>query len=196
MTLTDPALDLDVRARAEDGVRALLELAGENPNRAGLARTPTRFVDAMLEMTAAPGDPAQFLAVQFEDVGPVDEMVHLGPIPFTSVCEHHILPFTGHAWVAYLPSAGRVVGLSKLARLVEHYARRLQVQERLTGQIADTLIDHLNPRGAGVILRATHACMAQRGISKPDAVMTTSALRRAFREQPAARAEFLAFATP
>ncbi len=177
--------------RAEQGVRALLQLAGFDPDSEGLARTPARVVAALLDMTSAPGEPAEFLAVQFSEAGNVDEMIHLGPIPFVSVCEHHLLPFTGNAHVAYIPSDGRVVGVSKLARLVEHYARTLQIQERMTTQVADALVEHLDPRGVGVLVRASHSCMATRGIRKADALMTTSALRGAMRDQLDTRAEFL-----
>lgn len=175
--------------QAERGIRALIQLAGYDPDSEGLARTPARVVAALLDMTSAPGDPAEFLAVQFgaEDV---DEMVHLGPIPFTAVCEHHLLPFTGHAHVAYIPGGGRVVGVSKLARLVDHFARQLQIQERMTTQIADALVEHLDPRGVGVVVRATHSCMELRGVRKAG-VMSTSALRGAMREQIDTRAEFL-----
>lgn len=176
--------------QAERGIRALIELAGADPDSDGLARTPARVVAALLDMTSAPGDPAEFLAVQFA-ADNVDEMVHLGPIEFTSMCEHHLLPFTGHAHVAYIPSGGRVVGVSKLARLVEHYACQLQIQERMTVQVADALVEHLDPRGVGVIVRATHSCMSIRGVRKAGACMSTSALRGAMRDQLDTRAEFL-----
>jgi GTP cyclohydrolase I len=153
--------------------------------------TPRRVIDAVLEMTSRPGDPGTLLAKVFDDAGPVDEMVTVGPVEFTSLCEHHLLPFTGRAWLAYIASNGTVVGLSKLARLVEHHARALQVQERLTGAIADDLVEHLRPVGAGVKIAAVHSCMSVRGVRKPGAMMTTIALRGALLDKPAARAEFL-----
>lgn len=177
-------------ARAEAGIRALIELAGYDPQDEGLSRTPARVVAAILDMTNAPGDPADFLTVTFP-VDDVDEMVHLGPIPFTALCEHHLLPFTGHAHIAYIPQGGRVVGVSKLARVVEHFACQLQIQERMTTQVADALVEHLDPRGVGVIVKATHSCMELRGVRKAGASMSTSALRGAIREQPDTRAEFL-----
>lgn len=176
--------------QAERGVRALIMLTGNDPDAEGLVRTPARVVAAVRDMATPPGDPAEFLAVTFA-ADDVDEMVHLGPIPFTSLCEHHLLPFTGYAHVAYIPGGGRVVGVSKLARLVEHYARQLQIQERMTTQIADALVEHLDPRGVGVVVRATHSCMELRGVRKAGASMSTSALRGAMREQLDTRAEFL-----
>lgn len=182
------ALEADVLT----GVRALLRLAGCDPDEPGLQDTPARYVRAWLELTAAPGDPAAILGKVFPAVQ-YTGMVHLGPVEFTSVCEHHLLPFTGAAHLAYIPSPGvGVVGLSKLARLVEHYARRPQVQERLTQEVCDALVEHLHPQGAAVLVRATHTCMALRGVRKPEAAMTTSALAGAFMDDPAARAEFMA----
>lgn len=194
--LWDSAASLDdLRSYAEQGVAALLALVGEDPNREGLADTPARVVRAFLEMCCRPGDPAQLLTRVFTDTdAPTDEMVSVGPIPFASLCEHHLLPFTGQAWVAYVPSGDRVVGLSKLARLVEHFACRPQVQERMTTQIADSLDEHLKPRGAGVILAATHTCMSLRGIRKVGAVMKTSKLVGDFKTDAAMRAEFLSLA--
>lgn len=189
----DAHRDTDILTRvAEAGVRALIALTGENPDRAGLVDTPARVVRAVLDMTDRPGDPGDLLARTFGDAGPVDEMITLGPVEFTSLCEHHMLPFTGHAWVSYVPHNGVIVGLSKLARLVEHHAHRLQVQERMTNSIADDLMRHLTPRGCGVRVTATHSCMAVRGVRKPGARMTTTALRGVFFDQPETRAEFLA----
>jgi GTP cyclohydrolase IA len=176
--------------QAERGIRALIMLTGSDPDSEGLVRTPARVVSAVLDMTRPPGDPAEFLAVTFP-AADVDEMVHLGPIPFTALCEHHLLPFSGYAHIAYIPQGGRVVGVSKLARLVEHFACQLQIQERMTTQIADALVEHLDPGGVGVVLRATHSCMELRGVRKAGASLSTSALRGAMRDQADTRAEFM-----
>lgn len=186
MTGANPA---DYKA-AWDGVQAMLRLAGEDPTRPGLADTPRRVLSAFLEMTARPGDPADLLAVQFDDAGDVDEMIVVGPIPFTSLCEHHLLPFSGQAWVGYIPSDG-VVGLSKVPRLVEHFARRPQVQERLTGQITAAFNAHVPSLGSAAVLTASHSCATMRGV-KVEAPMTTSSLTGVFRTDPTVRAEFLA----
>lgn len=181
-----------LRSRALDGVAAILELMGEDPNRSGLVDTPARVVKAYLELTDRPGDPATILARTFDDANyDADEMVVVGPIDFTSLCEHHLMPFPGQAWVAYIPQGNRVVGLSKLPRVVEHYARRPQVQERMTTQIADALVEHLQPRGVGVVVSARHGCMGHRGVRKPKASMRTSVMRGAFKNNPETRAEFL-----
>ena len=173
-------------------VRVLLELIGEDPDRPGLIATPRRVVDALVEMTSGYSmDPAALLGVTFPDT--CDEMVVVGPIRFVSLCEHHMLPFTGSATVGYVPD-GRVVGLSKIPRVVVAFAKRLQVQERLTEQIADTINEVLMPKGVGVVIRAHHSCMGVRGVMQPDTVMTTSALRGVMLDKPEARAEFLAFA--
>lgn len=173
-----------------DSVRRLLEFIGEDPTRDGLRDTPARVVKALGEMTAGYGQsPGAILSTCF-DVEECDEMVVVRAIPFVSLCEHHMLPFTGTATIGYIPD-GRVVGLSKLARLVDIFARRLQVQERMTIQIADAIGDHLSPRGVGVVIRATHSCMSARGVGKT-AEMVTSRLRGAILEVPQARAEFMA----
>lgn len=175
------------------GVRALLELMGEDPTREGLLDTPARVVKAYRELSDRPGDPATLLGTVFSDVTyPTDEMIAVGPIEFVSLCEHHLLPFTGTAWVAYIPSGRGVVGLSKIPRLVEHFAHRPQVQERLTTQIADTLVEHLHPQGAACVVSSTHSCMSLRGVRKTGARMVTSVLRGAFKDNLSARAEFLA----
>jgi GTP cyclohydrolase I len=142
-------------------------------------------------MTSQPGDPATLLATTFDDAGPVDQLVGFGPIEFASICEHHLLPFTGLAWVAYIPD-GRVIGLSKVARLIEHYARRPQVQERLTGQITAALDKHVASLGSACQIRATHTCASMRGVRK-ETPMTTSSLTGAFRTDLAAREEYLSF---
>jgi GTP cyclohydrolase I len=145
-------------------------------------------------MTGRPGDPAVLLRTVFDDAGPVDEMIVVGPIPFTSMCEHHLLPFTGTAVIAYVPNGNGVVGLSKIPRLVEHFARRPQVQERLTGQITAALDEHVEPLGSACVLTATHSCATMRGVRK-EAPMTTSSLTGVFRD-PTVRAEFLNLALP
>ena len=176
---------------AEDGVVRLLEHIGEDPNREGLLDTPKRVAKAMREMTVGyDDDPAVILGTTF-DVS-CDEMIVLDGIEFVSLCEHHLLPFTGTATVGYVPGESqRVVGLSKLARLVECYARRLQVQERMTSQIVEAIEQHLSPLGAGVVVRAHHHCMGCRGVRKQSAVMVTSALVGNMRNDPTMRAEFL-----
>ena len=175
--------------RIERAVREILIAIGEDPDREGLLRTPGRVARAYAElMSGLNEDPRLHLATVFHER--YDEVVLLRDIEFHSLCEHHLLPFTGRAHVAYLPD-GRVVGLSKLARLVEGYARRPQVQERLTTQIADALMEELNPLGAACIIEATHTCMTIRGARKPGSIMVTSALRGIFKENPASRAEIL-----
>jgi len=181
--------------RAEQGVRNLLIAMGEDPAREGLLDTPARVVRAMREMTSGHADDvAKILAVTF-DSGQYDEVIVVAGISFVSMCEHHLLPFTGHAAVAYLPSKGpnghRVVGLSKIPRVVEAFARRLQLQERMTTQIADALEAHLEPRGVAVVVEAEHSCMVCRGVRKAGAKMGTSDMRGTFRQRPEARAEVL-----
>lgn len=174
----------------EDAVVRLIEYAGCDPNADGLKNTPKRVIKALEEMTVGYSmNPKEILSVDFESNG-YDEIVCLSGIKFYSLCEHHMLPFFGEASIAYLPGA-RLVGLSKLARIVECFARRLQVQERMTTQIADALGTYLRPNGVAVILRGHHLCMGSRGIQKPDAVMTTSVMRGVFREKPEARAEVM-----
>ena len=176
--------------RIEAAVREILIAIGEDPDREGLVRTPARVAAAYAELFAVlRDDPRRHLAVTFDEGH--KEMVILRDIPFASSCEHHLLPFTGHAHVGYIPQ-GRVVGLSKLARLVEGYARRPQVQERLTSEIADALMEEVQPDGCGVVIEATHTCMTIRGIQKPGATMVTSAVRGGFRRRPETRAEFFA----
>lgn len=177
---------------ARQGVRDLLYHIGEDPNREGLLDTPRRVVDALVELTDGyAADIAGILGVTFPDT--CDEMVVVTGIRVVSLCEHHLLPFTGTAALAYVPN-GRVVGLSKLPRMVTAFAHRLQVQERLTEQVADALVEHLGPLGVGVVIRAQHSCAGLRGAVQPDMVMTTSALRGVLLEKPEARAEFLALA--
>ncbi len=171
-------------------VRLILAAIGEDPDREGLLETPRRVADMYEEILAGIGrDPRPFLAVTFEEHH--KEMVVLRDIPLFSLCEHHLLPFHGVAHIGYIPR-GRIVGLSKLARLTDLLSKRLQVQERLTSEIADALVDGLQPVGCGVVLEAEHLCMAMRGIQRPGARMVTSAMRGGFRENASTRAEFLA----
>jgi GTP cyclohydrolase I len=175
--------------RIEKAVREILLAVGEDPDREGLLKTPNRVARAYGELLAGlQDDPKRHLKTVFTEN--YDEVVLLRDIEFHSLCEHHLLPFTGFAHVAYLP-AGKVVGLSKLARLVEGYARRPQVQERLTGQIADALMEALNPAGAACVIEATHTCMTIRGARKHGSIMVTSALRGVFKDNPSSRSEML-----
>jgi GTP cyclohydrolase I len=172
-----------------DAVVRLLQFIGEDPTREGLLDTPKRVTKALLELTSGyHQSAADILSKTFDER--CDEMVVVTGIEFSSMCEHHMLPFTGIATVGYIPN-GSVVGLSKLARLVEMYAKRLQVQERMTEQIADAIRDHLDPLGCGVIITSHHSCMGMRGIKKANAKMTTSALHGVMRNDHAARTEFL-----
>jgi GTP cyclohydrolase IA len=172
-------------------VREILEAVGEDPTREGLVDTPRRVAEMYEELfSGLDSDPTEHLSVGFEEHH--KEMIVLRDIPFSSTCEHHLLPFVGTAHVGYIP-AGRIVGLSKLARVVEGFARRPQLQERLTSQIADAIDDTLKPRGVGVIIEAQHFCMIVRGVKKPGSTMVTSAMRGLFRNNPPTRAEFLSF---
>jgi GTP cyclohydrolase I len=176
--------------RIEKAVREILFAVGENPDREGLQQTPQRVARSYAElMSGLNTDPRTQLRTVFHEK--YDEIVLLRDIEFQSLCEHHLLPFMGRAHVAYLPD-GKVVGLSKLARLVEGFARRPQVQERLTMQIADAIMDELTPIGAACVVEAVHTCMTIRGVRKPGSTMVTSALRGIFKESPASRAEVLA----
>ncbi len=181
----DKRVDLE---KIEQGVRMMLEGMGEDPNRDGLKRTPERVAhfyaeltegmwqDASAEIVALPGDSH-------------DEMVVVKDISIASVCEHHLAPFVGKVHIAYIPKGGRIVGLSKLARIAEIFARRLQLQERLTKQIADTLFDELEPLGVMVVMEAEHTCMTLRGVKKPGAKTITSAVLGGFRKDPRTRSE-------
>ena len=174
---------------SENAVRELLAMVGEDPNREGLLNTPKRVVKAFKEMTEGYGqDPADILSTVFHE--DYDQMVVLKDIEFVSMCEHHLQPFRGTAAVAYLPK-GKVVGLSKLARLVDAYARRLQVQERMTEQIKDAIVEHLDPLGVGVFIEAHHSCMGNRGIRKHGARMVTQALYGEMLSDGHARKEFM-----
>jgi GTP cyclohydrolase I len=179
--------------RVEDCVRDLLVALGEDPGREGLHRTPARVAAFYQEVLAGhDDDPASHLDVTFE--AGHREMVMVRDIPFSSLCEHHLVPFIGKAHVAYIPGAdGRITGLSKLARLVDGFAHRLQVQERLTTQVAETLLARLDPTGVVVVIEAEHLCMTMRGVKKPGALTVTSAVRGIFEHDAAARAEAMAF---
>jgi len=174
---------------AHDAVRTLLCYIGENPQREGLQETPSRVIKAFAEhFSGYASDPTRHLGKTFADVGGYDELVLVSDIEVHSHCEHHMVPFVGKAHVAYIPS-GRVVGLSKLARVVDGYAKRLQVQEKLTAQIAQAIQDELNPQGVAVIMQCQHFCMCYRGVHKPGAWTTTSKLFGVFLENPASRLE-------
>ena len=181
------------KARIEKAVREILEAIGEDPDREGLVRTPKRVADMYEEIFAGlDDDPAEHLAVIF--AAGHDEMIMVKDIPLYSVCEHHLAPFVGRAHVAYIPNVrGDITGLSKLPRLVDAYARRPQVQERLTSEIADQLDERLGPRGVLVVIEAEHLCMSMRGVQKPGTTTVTSAVRGLFRDNPSTRAEAMAF---
>ncbi len=179
------------RDDVEAAVRLLIEWAGDDPDREGLAGTPARVVRAYEEFFEGyRTDPAELLSKTFEETSDYDDLVVLRNMRLESHCEHHIVPIIGKAHVAYLP-AGRVVGISKLARLVEVYAKRLQIQESLTAQIASTIQEVLQPRGVAVCIEAAHMCMTTRGVRKPGVSMTTRKLVGAFETDPALRQEFL-----
>ena len=179
-----------MREEVEDAVRKLVTWAGDDPDREGLVDTPRRVVKAYEEFFSGyQVDPTDYLERTFEETDGYDEMIVLRDIAFVSHCEHHILPVLGKAHVAYLPNR-RVVGISKLARLVEAYARRLQIQERMTAQIANAIETALQPRGIAVVVEAEHQCMTTRGVMKPGVSMVTSRMLGAFREDAKTRLEF------
>lgn len=180
------------RAEAEDAVRVLLRWAGDDPTREGLVGTPERVVRAYEEFFAGyDQDPADILHRTFEETEGYDEIVLLRDIRLESHCEHHMVPIIGKVHVAYLPDR-RVVGISKLARVVEIFAKRLQIQEKLTSQIANTINEVLQPKGVAVVIEAAHECMTTRGVHKPGVTMVTSRMLGAFRSNPATRREFMA----
>jgi len=184
----DNKANVDIQ-KIEQAVRDILTAVGEDPQREGLKNTPSRVARMYAELLAGMHqDPKKHLTSVFREK--YDEIVLLRNIPFYSICEHHLMPFIGTAHVAYLPS-GAVIGVSKLARIVDCFARRLHVQERLTDQIADFLMDSLKPKGVAVILEASHSCMTIRGIKKPGSVMVTSSLRGIFRKDPKSRTEVM-----
>jgi GTP cyclohydrolase I len=177
------------REKIAAGVRMILEAIGEDPDREGLCDTPTRVAKMYADLfQGLYEDPRDHLTVLFDEQH--DEMVVVKDVPFYSMCEHHLLPFHGQAHVAYLPQ-GKVIGLSKIVRVVEAFARRPQVQERLTSQIADLLVEHLNAHGVAVVVEAYHTCMTMRGVKKPGANVVTSAMRGIFKSSQATRNEFM-----
>ncbi len=192
--LATPAAVKPSREDAEDAVRTLLRWAGDDPSREGLLDTPARVVRSYEEFFRGyDADPEALLKRTFEETDGYDEMVLLRDIRFESHCEHHMAPIIGKAHVAYLPNR-RVVGISKLARLVEIYAKRLQIQEKMTSQIANAIDGILEPKGVAVVIEAAHQCMTTRGVHKPGVVMVTSRMLGAFRDNPSTRREFLAMA--
>lgn len=185
--------DKPTREQAESAVRTLLRWAGDDPAREGLLDTPKRVAKAYQDwFSGYAEDPADYLKRTFEEVEGYDEMIVLRDIDFESHCEHHMAPIIGKAHVGYLPD-GKVVGISKLARVVETYARRLQVQEKMTAQIAQVIQDVLQPRGVGVVIEGAHECMTTRGVHKRGVSMITSKMLGSFREDARTRAEFLQF---
>ncbi|MCX7588846.1 GTP cyclohydrolase I FolE [Phenylobacterium sp. 58.2.17] len=181
------------RSDAEAAVRTLIEWAGDDPDREGLLDTPGRVVRAYEELFSGyESDPREYLERTFEEVAGYDELVVLRDIRVVSFCEHHMLPFLGKAHVGYLPS-DRVVGISKLARVVHGFARRLQIQEKLTSEIAGAIHDILQPKGVGVVIVSEHSCMTMRGVNTPGSRLTTSSLTGVIRDDPRTRQEFLEF---
>jgi len=179
------------RAETEAAFRTILRWTGDDPGREGLIETPARAARAFEEFFSGYAqNPAEILKKTFEEVEGYDEMIVLRGVRFNSHCEHHIAPISGKAWIAYVPS-GRVVGISKLARVVEVYAKRLQTQEKLTAQIANTIDEVLKPRGVGVVIKASHHCMITRGVQKQGTDLRTSRIRGCFRSDPLLRQEFV-----
>jgi GTP cyclohydrolase I len=190
--LVRPAPKIEVPAEVAEAVRTLIRWAGDDPDREGLLDTPARVARAWKEYARGYAeDPARHLSRTFDEVGGYDEIVLLKDIPFQSHCEHHLAPIIGKASIAYLP-ANRVVGISKLARVLHGFARRLQVQERLTAQVADCIWEELQPQGVAVVIEASHACMTARGVQTPGVMMTTSRMMGVFREDERSRREVLA----
>ncbi|MFA5955359.1 GTP cyclohydrolase I FolE [Hyphomicrobium sp.] len=183
------------RAEVEAAVKTIIRWTGEDPTRDGLKETPARVTKAFEEwFRGYDQDPEAILQKTFEEIEGYDEMIVLRGIRFESHCEHHMAPIIGRAWVAYIPN-GRVVGISKLARVVDAYAKRLQIQEKMTAQIANTIQEVLHPEGVAVVLKAEHHCMTTRGVHKPGTDMVTSRMLGAFRDNPITRQEFLAMVT-
>ena len=190
--LVEEEPEVEVPDDVEQAVRTLIRWAGDDPDREGLLDTPRRVARAWREYAHGyQEDPAIHLSRTFEEVGGYDEIVLLKDIPFQSHCEHHMAPIIGKAAIAYLPN-DKVVGISKLARVLHGFARRLQVQERLTAQVADAIWEHLQPKGVAVVIEASHACMTARGVQTPGVMMTTSRMMGTFREDERSRREVLA----
>lgn len=190
--LVSPPAKLPVPDEVQAAIRTLIRWAGDDPEREGLLDTPKRVARAWKEYAKGYGeDPSHHLARTFEEVGGYDEIVLLKDIPFQSHCEHHMAPIIGKAAIAYLPG-DKVVGISKLARVLHGFARRLQVQERLTAEVADCIWDNLEPRGVAVVIEASHACMTARGVQTPGVMMTTSRMMGCFRDDERSRKEVLA----
>ena len=190
--LVSSAPKIEVPSEVEEAVRTLIRWAGDDPTREGLIDTPKRVARAWKEYARGyQEDPAAHLSKTFEEVGGYDEIVLLKDIPFQSHCEHHLAPIIGKASIAYLPR-DKVVGISKLARVLHGYARRLQVQERLTAEVADCICEHLKPKGVAVVIEASHACMTARGVQTPGVMMVTSRIMGVFREDDRSRKEVLA----
>lgn len=188
------AVDKPDRAEVEAALRTIIRWTGDDPDRDGLMETPNRVARAFEEFFSGYSqDPVAILQKTFEEIEGYDEMISLRGIRFESHCEHHMAPIIGRAWVAYIPN-GRVVGISKLARIVQVYAKRLQIQEKMTAQIANTINDVLKPQGVGVIIKAQHHCMTTRGVHKPDTDLVTSRMLGCFRDNPATRQEFISLA--
>ena len=188
--MPDSAKTRPTQADAESAVRTLIEWAGDDPDREGLLETPKRVAKAYRELFQGyEADPRDYLQRTFEEVGGYDELVLMREIPVVSFCEHHMLPFLGKAHVGYLP-ANRVVGISKLARVVHGFARRLQIQEKLTAEIAEAICDILKPKGVGVVIVSEHSCMTMRGVNTPGTRLTTSHLLGEVRDDPRTRQEF------
>jgi len=188
--MPDSAKPRPTQADAEAAVRTLIEWAGDDPDREGLLETPKRVAKSYRELFAGyESDPRAYLEKTFEEVGGYDELVLLRDIPVVSFCEHHMLPFLGRAHVGYLPR-DRVVGISKLARVVHGFARRLQIQEKLTAQVAEAIQDILKPKGVGVVVVSEHSCMTMRGVNTPGTRLTTSHLLGDVRDDPRTRQEF------
>ena len=179
------------RAEAEAAVRTLIQWAGDDPDREGLLETPARVIKAYEELFSGyDAEPRDYLQRTFEEVGGYDELVVLTDIRVVSFCEHHMLPFLGRAHVGYLPR-NRVVGISKLARVVNGFSRRLQIQEKLTAEIAEAIQEILQPKGVGVVIQSEHSCMTMRGVNTPGSALTTSTLLGDVRDDPRTRSEFL-----
>jgi GTP cyclohydrolase I len=192
---TEPGSGRPSRADVEAAFRTIIRWTGDDPERDGLIETPSRVTRSFEEFFVGYNeDPVEILQKTFEEIEGYDEMIVLRGIRFESHCEHHMAPIVGQAWVAYIPN-GRVVGISKLARVVDTYAKRLQIQEKMTAQIANTINDVLKPQGVGVIIEATHHCMTTRGVHKPGTDLVTSRMLGCFRDNALTRQEFLGMAT-